>query len=68
MSEEKMDIKETLETFRNHWIHENDVRPLHEMEQSAGNEIKKIIDSVPENQLKDTLGLSGLLTSEQSFF
>jgi hypothetical protein len=51
----KIDIKKALVKFRNHWIHENDVRPLREMEESARTEIEMILKTVPDDKLKENL-------------
>jgi len=51
----KIDIKKALVKFRNHWIHENDVRPLREMEESARTEIETILKTVPDDKLKENL-------------
>jgi hypothetical protein len=51
----KIDIKKALAKFRNHWIHENDVRPYREMEESAREEIENILKTVPDDRLKESL-------------
>lgn len=50
-----IDIKKALVKFRNHWIHENDVQPLLEMEENARTEIERILSSVPDDKLKESL-------------
>lgn len=52
----KIDVKKALSKFRNHWIHENDIRPLREMEESARTEIENILNTVPDDRLKESLG------------
>ena len=51
----KIDIKKALQKFRNHWIHDNDINRYLEMEQTAGEEVKKILDTVPDDQLGQRL-------------
>lgn len=51
----KIDIKKALEKFRKHWIHDNDINRYLEMEQTAGEEVKKILDTVPDDQLGQRL-------------
>ncbi|TFG27938.1 hypothetical protein EU527_17940 [Candidatus Thorarchaeota archaeon] len=51
----KIDVKKALSKFRNHWIHENDIRPLREMEESARTEIENILSTVPDDNLKESL-------------
>jgi len=51
----KVDIKKALQKFRNHWIHDNDINRYLEMEQTAGEEVKKILDTVPDDQLGQRL-------------
>ena len=51
----KVDIKKALQKFRNHWIHDNDINRFLEMEQTAGEEVKKILDTVPDDRLGERL-------------
>lgn len=51
----KIDVQTALKKFRNHWIHENDVGRLRRMEESARDEIERILKTSPDDKLKENL-------------
>ena len=55
MGDKKIDVKAALKQFRNHWIHENDVLPLLEMEKNAREEIEKIVNHGVHDDFKNLL-------------
>ena len=50
----KIDVKKAIEVYKGHWIRENDLLPLQEMEESARGEIERIL-GVPDADLKTQL-------------
>jgi hypothetical protein len=50
----KINVKKAIEVYKSHWIRENDLLPLQEMEESARGEIERIL-RVSDAELKGQL-------------
>jgi hypothetical protein len=53
---DKIDIKAALEKFRGHWIHEDSVLRIREMEERARDDIEDRLKTAPDDKLKENLG------------
>jgi hypothetical protein len=53
---DRIDIKAALEKFRGHWIHEDSVLRIREMEERARDDIEEHLKTAPDDKLKESIG------------